>query len=107
MAVIQGVKAHQTAAQGGGENSQRSEFPDHSGAHEERHDHSGDAGGQTVDAIGEVHGVDAAHDDEGGEDQIHDPVHCQRHVDKGDIEIVGQEALIPHQAQEHHRRQKL
>ena len=107
MAVIQGVKAQQAAAQGGGENTQRGKFPDHSGTHEERHDHSGDAGGQTVDAIGEVHGVDAAHDDEGGKDQIHDPVHRQRHVDKGDIEIVGQKALIPHQAQEHHRRKKL
>ena len=107
MAVIQGVEAQQAAAQGGGENTQRGEFPNHGGTHEERHDRGGDAGGQTVDAVSEVHGVDAAHDDEGGKDQIHDPVHRQRHIDEGDVEIVGQEALIPHQAQEHHRRQKL
>ena len=48
--------------------------PEDAGYGEERHHHKGDAGSQAVDAVGQVHGVDAAHDDEGREDQIHDPV---------------------------------
>ena len=81
--------------------------PEDAGYGEERHHHKGDAGSQPVDAVGQIHSVDAAHNDEGREDQIHDPVDGKAHVQEGDIQVVGQQALVPHQHQEHHRRRQL
>ncbi|CAN4025041.1 Large polyvalent protein associated domain-containing protein, partial [Dysosmobacter welbionis] len=71
--------------------------PEDAGYGEERHHHKGDAGSQPVDAVGQIHSVDAAHNDEGREDQIHDPVDGKAHVQEGDIQVVGQQALVPHQ----------
>ena len=35
---------------------------------------TGDAGGQAVDAVGQVHSVDSAHNDKGRKNQVHQPV---------------------------------
>ena len=81
--------------------------PQGAGHGEEHHHHKGDAGGQAVDTVGQVHRIDAAHDDEGREDQVHHPVDGEADIGKGDIQVIGQQALIPHQHQEHHRRGQL
>ena len=107
MVVIEGEEAQQAAAQRTGEDAQRGHLPEDRRHQEKEHHHRRHAGGKAVDAVGEVHGVDAAHNDESRKHKVHDPVYRHRHVDKGNVEVIGQQSLIPHQAQEHHRRQKL
>ena len=77
------------------------------GHSKEQHHHKGDAAGKAVDAVGQVHGVDAAHNHEGGEHQIQDPVDLQAHIQEWNVQLVAQQALIPHQTQKHHRRRQL
>ena len=81
--------------------------PQKTGDRKENHDHKGDAAGQAVDAVRQVHSVDAAHDDEGREHQIHDPVDGDGGVEEWDVQLVGQQLLIAHQAQKHHGRRQL
>ena len=105
--VVIDEKRRQAAGEGRGEQRQIQHLPADSRDREKGHDHKGDAARKTVDAVREVHGVDAAHDDKGRKHQIHDPVDLQGDPHKGNIQKVGQKALIAHEAEEHHRRQQL
>ena len=82
-------------------------LPQKSGHGKKYHHHKGHASGQAVDAVGQVHRVDAAHDDKGRKDQIHDPVQGEGHPEEGHIQLVGHQPLIAHQAQKQDRRRQL
>ncbi len=97
----------QAAGQGGGEHRQVvAAIPGGHGHIEQGHG-DGHAGGQAVDAVGEVHGVHRAHHDKGGKDHIQPPGHGELHVEEGDIQGVGQIAAVAQQHREHDGRRQL
>ncbi|MPN07308.1 hypothetical protein SDC9_154574 [bioreactor metagenome] len=87
----------QPPRQSGGNQAQAPKGRD-GGPGKKHHHHKGDAGGQPVDSVRQVHGIDAANDDKRRKGQIHHPVQLQRYVRKGDIKAVAQKALVAHDA---------
>lgn len=101
-------KTAQAAQHGGGKRAQLGEAgPDDGHDREENGHGNGDTGAETVQPVGDVDGVDGAHDDEGGEDKVHRPRQHHMGVPEGDIQIGTQHPLVPHEAQERHRRRQL
>ena len=72
------------------------------GAHRQGH-----GAGQTVQAVGDVHGVHGAGDDQHGEDEVDHPGQVQLHPKEGHIEVGGQDAAFPQQDDEQDGRRQL
>ena len=101
-------KTAQAAQHGGGKRAQLGEAgPDDGHGRKENGHGDGDAGAETVQPVGDVDGVDGAHDDEGGEDEVHRPRQHHMGVPEGDIQVGTQHPLVPHEAQERHGRRQL
>ena len=57
----------------------------------------GHRGGQAVQPVGDVHRVDGAHDDKGGEDHIQRPAQRKAEVEKGHVQGGGEPPLVAHE----------
>ena len=98
----------QTAHQCAGEQPQLLEAgPDHRHHQEEQTHRHGHTAAQSIQTVRDIHGVDGAHDHKGREHQIHDPRQHDVGVPEGNIQVGAQHPLVPHQAQECHRRRQL
>ena len=76
--------------------------------HIEEHHRNGDAGSQAVHPVGEVHRIDGAHHDKGGEHHIHDPGDPHDlDVQKGNVQVGGEVAVPPQQYGEGDGRRQL
>ena len=83
-------EAQEAADQRGGEDGQL-RLLDADGRHqEEDHDRDGDAGGQAVDAVGQIHCVDAAHDHKDREGNVDPDGDLADDIREGDPEIAAQ-----------------
>src|SRR5699024_6116118 len=70
------------------------------GGGEEHHYRDGDAGGKAVDAVGEVHRIDAAHHHEHGKEDVKEGMNLEPHIHEGDVQVTGKDALLVKQIQE-------
>ena len=76
--------------------------------HIEEHHRNGDAGSKAVHPVGEVHRIDGAHHDKGGEHHIHDPGDPHDlDVQKGNVQVGGEVAVPPQQYGEGDGRRQL
>ena len=85
-------EGHQTAGQSGGKYAEILEdrTPDHRDRHVENGDRKGYRGGQTVHTVGDIDGIDAAYDNEGGEDHEQGPGQRERDMQEGEIQVRGE-----------------
>ena len=83
-----------------GEQGQRRAAVDIGRRGEEDHDRDGHAARKAVDAVGEVHGVDAADDDEGSKDHIDRRRDLEIEVPERDIEVAAEVAALFEHEQE-------
>ena len=93
-------ETRQAARDGRGEQGQRRAAIDIGGRGEEDHDRDGHAAGKTVDAVRQVHSVDAADNDEGRKDHIDRRRNFKIEVPERDIEVAGQIAAALQHKQE-------
>src|SRR5699024_1356259 len=100
-------EAQQAAGQGRREQGEGVAAPEIGRGGEEDHHRRRDAGGQAVDSVGQVDGIDAADDDKAGKNQIDRPGNGEADVQKRNIEIVGEAASPPEQPQEQQGRRQL
>ena len=90
------------------EDAQLGKLLPHNAHHREENRHrNGDAGGQAVQPVGDVHRVHRTHDDKGRQDHVHHPVQHHIGVEKRDVQVGAQMSLIAQQAQKGHRRRQL
>ena len=95
-------EAQNASGQSGGKGPHAALIPPGSQQGEEDGHRQGHRARQAVQAVGEVHRVDTAHQHEGGKHQVHCPGQRDVDVGKGDVQVGGEIAEITHQGQEGH-----
>ena len=87
---VQAQIGQQSTNHGSGHQGQIIALHGKAGGGEEYHHRDGDRAAQAVDAVGQVHGIVAAHHDEHGKHDVHRQGQIQRHIHKGNVQVAGQ-----------------
>ena len=102
-------KAQQPAYHAGGDEAHLLKLiAKHQGQRHKKQEHrDGGAGSQTIDPVGNVHGVDSAHDDEGGDKEIQPFRHVNGLIHKEQVKAGAHIADLAHQKHKHQRGHQL
>ena len=79
----------------------------HRRSHKENHDRNGDRRAQAIDAIGQVHSVDRAHNDEHSKQDKQCRMDIEPEAPEGNVQVAGQNAFPVQHIQEHRRNSHL
>ena len=97
----------QPSKQGGGKDAQFIPGPEASRRREEQRHRHGHPGGQTVDSVGDIHRVYRPHHHKRRKHHVQRPGDQKGHVEKGDVERIGQVAVVAHEHGKQYGRRQL
>ena len=96
---VEQQEGQQPSQQRPGEQSQLPDAPHHRHRRIKQRHRNRYRGGETIQAISNIHRIHRPHNDEGGDDHIHRPAQGQIHVQEGDVQVGGDLSLEAHQHQ--------